>query len=88
MLSATRAVGGGLFPLDRGRGFGGDVVNDAVDAADFADDLVGDVAEKVVGEGEPVSRHGVGRDDGAQSYGVLVGAFVAHHAAAMPGLDL
>ena len=72
--------GGGLFPLDGARRLGGDVVADAVDAADVVDDVVGDFGEEVVGEVGPVGCHGVGGGDGAQGYGAFVGAFVAHDA--------
>ena len=34
-----------LFPLDGAGGFAGDVVDDAVDAADFADDTAGDFCQ-------------------------------------------
>ena len=72
-----------LFPLDGCRGFGGDVVDDAVDAADLVDDLVGDVPQEVIGEGEPVGGHAVGRNDGPQRDRILVGPFVAHDAHAL-----
>ena len=51
---------GGLFPLDGGGGFGGDVVDYAVYAADFVDDLVAGVGQELVGEMYPVGRHTVG----------------------------
>ena len=37
-----------LFPFDSGGGFAGDIVDDAVDAADFVDDSVGNNAEHFV----------------------------------------
>ena len=48
-----------LFPLDRCGGFAGDVVADAVDAADFVDDADGDAVEHVVGDAGPVGGHEV-----------------------------
>ena len=39
------------LPLDRAGGFGGDVVDDAVDAADFVDDAGRGAAVKIVREG-------------------------------------
>ena len=68
------------FPLDRRRRLGADVVDDAVDAAHFVDDPVGDAAEHVVRKGIPVGRHAVGARHGAEREDVLVGAVVAHHA--------
>src|SRR5690606_5248879 len=68
------------FPLDRSGRFGGDVVDDAVDAADFVDDARRDAAEEVVREGIVIRRHAVGRGDGAQRTDVIIGAVVAHHA--------
>ena len=38
------------FPLDGGGGFAGDVVDDAVDAADFVDDPAGNRAQDLVGD--------------------------------------
>ncbi len=49
-----------LFPLDCGWGFGGDVVDYAVDAADFVDYLVADFCEEFVGEVYPVGGHAIG----------------------------
>ena len=49
-----------LLPLNCCWGFGGDVVADAVDALDVADDLVADVGKEVVGEFCPVGSHGIG----------------------------
>ena len=46
-----------LFPLNRCRGFAGDVVADAVDAADFVDDADGDAVEDVVGNARPICGH-------------------------------
>lgn len=51
---------GKLFPLDCGRGFGGDVVANAVDAADLVDDVVADAGHEIVGQMGPVGGHGVG----------------------------
>ena len=43
-LRVLGVLGGESFPFDGGGGFGGDVVDDAVDAADFVDDAIGDHA--------------------------------------------
>jgi len=43
-------LGGKSFPLDCCGGFTGDVVNDAIDAADFVDDSVGYYREDFVGD--------------------------------------
>src|SRR6218665_1963660 len=68
------------FPLDRARGLAGDVVDDAVDAADLVDDPRGGLAEDFPGELEEVGGHAVGRGDRAQGQDVFVGAGVAHDA--------
>ena len=54
-----------LFPLDCCRRFGGDVVDNAVDAANFVDDLIGGLGKEFVGEMHPVGGHAVGGDYGA-----------------------
>ena len=69
-----------LFPLDRRRGFAGDVVADAVDAADFVDDADGDAVEHVVGDAGPVGGHEVAGIDGAQRQRVVVRPAVTHDA--------
>jgi len=43
-----------LFPLDGARGLGRDVIADAVDAARFDDDAVGDARQHFVGQAAPV----------------------------------
>lgn len=43
-----------LFPFDGGGGFGGDVVDDAVDAGNFVYDADADGVEDVVGDADPV----------------------------------
>ena len=57
---------GPSFPFDRGRRFGGDVVDDAVDSADLVDDAVRHRRERLVRKARPVGRHrvdGVDRTD-------------------------
>ncbi len=67
-----------LFPLDCGGGFGGDVVDDAVDAFDLVDDAVRGARQEVGGETGPVGGHAVARGDGAEGEDVFVGTLVAH----------
>src|SRR5262249_41412814 len=67
------------LPLDRPRRLARDVVRHAVDAAHLVDDAVGDAAEEGVVERVVVGGHAVGRGDGAQRAGLVVGAPVAHH---------
>ena len=69
-----------LFPLDRRRGFAGDVVDDSVDAFDFVDDAVGYDVKDFVRDAGPFGSHEVGGSDAAQRECVRVGAAVAHDA--------
>ena len=69
-----------LLPLYGGRGFGGYIVDDAVDFGHFVDDAVGDAGEKVVGEACPVGGHGVIAGDGADGDKVAIGAKITHNA--------
>ena len=68
------------FPLNRCRGFAGDVVADAVDAADFVDDADGDAVEDVVGDARPVGGHEIAGVDSTQSKCVIIRPTVAHDA--------
>src|SRR5512142_1132501 len=68
------------FPLDRCRGFAADVIDDAVDAAYFIDDAVGDLAEQGVGQLGPVGGHEVLGLHRTQRHHVVVGAAVTHDA--------
>ena len=70
----------GSFPLDRCGGFAGDVVADAVDAADFVDDADGDAVEHVVGDAGPVGGHEVARIDRAQRQRIVIRPAVTHDA--------
>src|SRR5258706_6326931 len=67
------------FPLDGGRGFTGDVVHHAVDAADLVHDAVAHPGQEVVGQAYPVGRHAVHRLYRPERHRVLVRAVVAHH---------
>ena len=49
-----------LLPLDCTRRFGGDVIDDAVDAADFVDDAGGGLTEEIVAERIVISGHAIG----------------------------
>ena len=71
------------FPFHRGGGFGGDVVNDAVDGADLVCDAAGCGFEDVVRDSCPVGCHKVVRRYGAERDGVSVRACVAHDADAL-----
>ena len=72
-----------LFPLNRRRRFGGDVVDDAVDAADFVDDAVRHARQHVVWYARPIGGHRVDRVDASDGARVFVGALVAHDAHAL-----
>src|SRR4051812_34177920 len=69
-----------LFPLDRARRLAGDVVGDAVDAADFVDDPGRYSSQELVVEREIVGGHAVYRRDGSNGAGVVVGPLVTHDA--------
>jgi len=77
---ARGRLNGKLLPFDGAGGLGGDVVDHAVDAADFVHDAVGDALEDLGGKLDPVGGHAVFRVHGADAGGVGVGALVAHHA--------
>ena len=69
-----------LLPLNRRWRFAGDVVADAVDAADFVDDADGDAVEDVVGDARPVGGHEIAGVDSTQSKCVIIRPTVAHDA--------
>ena len=71
---------GFLFPFDGRRRLRRDVVANAVDTLHLVDDVVRDLGKELVGQVSPVGSHGIGAGDGAECHGILVGAFVAHHA--------
>ena len=72
--------GRGLLPFHRGGGFGGDVVDDAADAANLVYDAHRDAVEQVVGDARPVGGHKVGGVHRAQGEHIVVGSAVAHNA--------
>jgi len=69
-----------LFPLDACGGLGGDVVEHAVDAFDFVENLVAGLAQDDGGQLHPVGGHRVFGDDGAEVGRPFVAAFVAFDA--------
>jgi len=73
------------FPLNSAWRFRSDVVDDAVDAADFIDDAAGDSLEHIVREESPVGGHAIFRVNGTDGAGVGVGALIAHDADAHDG---
>ena len=66
------------FPLYCGRGFGRDIVDDAVDALDLIDDAGRDSVQYVVGDSGPVGGHEVAGGDGTEGQGIVIGPAVAH----------
>ena len=54
------------FPLYRRRGFGGDVVDHAVDVRHLVHDADGNAVQHVVRDTRPVGGHKIGGGDGAQ----------------------
>ena len=69
-----------LLPLNGGRGLGGNIVKDAVDALHFIEDAVAGFTQQGRGQFYPVRRHGVFRHDGAQVGGPFIGTFISLHA--------
>ena len=61
-----------LFPLDGCGGFTGDIVDDAVDAADLVDDAHRNAVENVIRNSCPVGGHEVGRCDAAQCQRIII----------------
>ena len=68
-----------LFPLDRGRGLGGNIVTDAIDAADFVDDTVGDAAQKFRRKLRPIRRHAIDACNRSQGHDIFICAFITHN---------
>ena len=65
------------LPLNRCRRLGGDVIDDAVDAADFVDDAIGNFRQQLRRKRDPVGGHTVLALHHAQGYDVLVAALVS-----------
>ena len=77
-----------LFPFNGCRGFGGNVVDDAVNVFHFVDDSDAYFVQHLIGDAGPIGGHEVGGGDGAQCQGVVVGSEVAHNAdASVVGKD-
>lgn len=55
-----------LFPLNRCRWFGSDVVEDPVDVGDLVDDADGNPVQNIVGNSGPVGGHEIGGGDGTE----------------------
>ncbi len=68
-----------LFPFDRRRRFGADVVTDSIDAGDFIDDSRRHFGEHVVGQSRPIGRHEIVGIDAANDECIFVGSGIAHH---------
>src|SRR5712671_6173219 len=59
LARTSRSTPPGLFPLDGAGGFGGHVIDDAVDAADLVDDACGDTRQECMIEGIGIRGHAV-----------------------------
>ena len=68
------------FKLNRCWRLGRVVEHNAVDVLDFVDDAVGGGGDGLGRQDRDLGRHEIGRRDGAQGDGVIVGALVAHDA--------
>lgn len=69
-----------LFPFNSCRGFGGNIVDDAINVFHFVDDSDAHFIQHVVGDARPIGGHKVGGGDGAKGQCVIVGSEVAHNA--------
>ena len=69
-----------LFKLNRCWRLGRVVEHNAVNVLDFVDDAVGGGGDGLGRQDRDLGRHEIGRRDGAQGDGVIVGALVAHDA--------
>src|SRR5262249_4296214 len=69
-----------LLPLNRRRRLRRDVVDDAVDAADFVDQTAREFRQEIGGKARPVGGHAVDAFDSANGDDVFISAQVAHHA--------
>ena len=74
-----------LLPLDCCWWLGGDIIDDAVDATHFVDDLVAGLGKEFVWKMYPVGCHPVGGDDGAEGNTAFISAFITHHAYTLHG---
>ena len=68
-----------LFPLHRSGGFGGDVVDDTVNAVDLIGDPAGDLGQDVIRKPGPVGGHRILGGDRTQDDRVTIGAAIALH---------
>ena len=69
-----------LFPFDGRRRLRRDVVAHAIDAFHLINNIIRHLGHKLVWQMHPVGGHAVGGDHRPESDGILIAAFVAHHA--------
>ena len=74
-----------LFPFDSRGGFAGDIVNDAINAADFVYDSAGNQPQHLIRDLRKVGGHKVGGFDGADCDDVFKGSAIAHNADGLDG---
>ena len=67
------------FPLYRPWRLGRNIVNYAIDAADFIDDAVGNGAEESHVEAIEIGRHAVSRSHGPKRTDKFIRTVIAHH---------
>src|SRR5437867_207741 len=82
-----RLRGTSSLPFDGGGGFGGDVVDDPIDAPHLVHDPGRDAGQKRVGESGPVGGHEVFRSHRPQGANILVGPAVPHDPDAANGQE-
>ena len=69
-----------LLPLNSCRGFGGYIVDYAVNALDLVYYAAGGGVKHLIRDARPVCRHKVAGCYGAESHGVVVSSEIAHNA--------
>jgi len=75
------SVGGfNLLPLNRRRGFRGNVIANPVDAFDLVDDAGRYASQDFIGHLGPVRRHGILAFHDAEGHGPVVGSLIPHYA--------
>ena len=73
-------IRGKSVPLDRGWWFRRNIVANAIHPADFINNLIRDLRQELIGQMSPICRHGISGSNSTQSYRMLIGTLITHHA--------